>query len=304
MYKIIDNQNLKWVDVQNPTEEDITYLRENFAFHPLVLEELIPQVWRTKVEIFPTHLFVVVHFPLYNKESKETRPQELDIVITKDAIVTSHYHSIVPIKALFDKCNLYPDARKEYMSQNPGFLLYYILNEFWQSVLIKINHIGSKLDVLEEAIFANKESEMLKEISFAKVDIIDLLETISPQGEILESLTKQVVQFFNQDLEPYFSHLIGHWSQTKNDLLTYKETIRAYEETNNSLLSHKTNRAVQVLTTISAILLPLTLLASLFSMNVNDLPIVNTPHAFSIILILMLLLALGMLAYFKRKKWI
>ncbi len=304
MRKIIEEQNLRWVDIQNPSKEDLDYLKENFVFHPLVLQEIIPQVWRTKVEVFPNHLFLVLHYPLYSKQRKETRPQELDIIVTKDTIVTSHYHSLVPIKALFDKCNLYPEARETYMGKGAGFLLFHILSDLWQSVLLKTDRIGSKLDRLEEAMFEEKESEILKEIAFAKIDIIDSLEIISPQGETLESLRKQVVSFFGQDLEPYFSHLAGQWNQARNNLQTYKETIQAYEETNNSLLSHKTARTVQVLTTVSIIFLPLTLLVSLFSMNTTWRPFMGSQNDFWIVVTLIILLGLGMITYFKKKRWI
>lgn len=304
MRKIIDWNGIQWIDIHNPTNEDVAYLRGNFAFHPLVLEEIIPQVWRTKVEVFPEHFFLVVHYPLYSKERKETRPQELDIVVTKNAVITSHYHSLVPIKSLFDKCNLYEEAKNKYMNQGTGFLLYHILNEFWQSSLLKINRIDTKLDRIEEAIFHDGEMKMLKEISFTKVDIIDFLEIISPQGEILESLRKHAITFFGQDIEPYFSHLIGHWNQAKNDLQTYKETIRAYEETNNSLLSNKINRTVQVLTTVSVIFLPLTLFSSLFSMNTSWLPIIGSPYDFWIIISLIIILAISLITYFKKRRWI
>ncbi len=303
MHKIIQGPSVQWVDIHNPSKEDIQYLKENFAFHPLVLEELIPQVWRTKVEMFPTHLFLVIHYPLYNVERKETRPQELDIVITKNAVITSHYHSFVPLKSLFDKCNLYPESKNNYMSQGSGFLLFYILNELWENSLLKINHIDKKLERVEEEIFRGRETEMLREISFVKTDIIDFLKIVSPQGDILESLLKRVTEFLGQELEPYFSHLIAHWNQAKNNLQTYRDTIHALEETNNSLLAHKTNQTIRILTTVSLFFLPLTLLTSIFGMNTQWLPFAGSRYDFWIVFGLMFAVALGMALFFKKKKW-
>ena len=304
MRTIIQGPTVQWVDIHNPTKDDVQYLRENFAFHPLVLEELIPQVWRTKVEVFPTHLFVVLHFPFYNKERKETRPQELDVVVTKDAVITSHYHSFVPIKALFDKCNLYPEAKNTYMSQGAGFLLFYILNELLENSLLKINHIDEKLEHIEGEIFRGKEAEMLREISLVKTDIIDFLKIVSPQGDILESLRKRAMEFFGAELEPYFSHLLAHWNQAKNNLQTYKDTIRALEETNNSLLAHKTNQTIRILTTVSLFFLPLTLLTSIFGMNTQWLPFADSSYDFWIVFGIMCAIVLGMVLFFKNKKWI
>ncbi|MBI1984800.1 MAG: magnesium transporter CorA family protein [Candidatus Wildermuthbacteria bacterium] len=302
MYKIVQGPKTTWIDIQNPTSEDTTFLKERFAFHPLVMEELIPPIWRTKVEVFANYLFLVLHYPLYSKESRETRPQELDIIITQDTIVTSHYRSLLPLKYLFDRCNADPEARAEYMNEGAGQLLFHILNELWESNLLKLTRLNKKLDEVEDAIFKGQENQMLKEISFTKADIIDFLRIVVPQGDIFESLKTEGTKFFGQEMEPYFSHLIGHWSQVKNDLQSYKDTIRALEETNNSLLAYRTNEIVRVLTLFSVIVLPIILLSQIFGMNLN-IPFVETPNNFLYIIILMLIGTAGMIFYFKKKKW-
>lgn len=304
MRRTIEGPTVTWIDIQNPVKEDIEYLRDNFAFHPLILQELIPQIWRTKVEVLPTHLFVVLHFPFSAKDVKETRPQELDIVVTKNTIVTSHYHSIIPLKSLFDKCNLYTEAKNKYMTQGAGFLLFYVLNEFLESILSKISHIDRKIEAIERGIFSGKEAEMLKEISFIKADIIDFLKIITPQGKTFESLRERGALFFNQEIEPYFSHLLGHWNQAKNELENYRDTILAFEETNNALLTHKTNQTLRILTTVSVFFLPLTLFVSLFSINTKSLPFSDHESGFWIVFGIMATLALGMIFYFKKRKWI
>ncbi len=302
MHKIVQSDKTTWVDIQNPTREDIQFLKERFNFHTLVMEELIPPIWRTKVEVFPDYLFLVLHYPVYNKELRETRPQELDILITKDTVITSHYSSILPIKYLFDRCNLYPERKIAYMDGGAGQLLYHILNELWESSILKLTRINKKLDEIEEAIFKGQEAKMLKEISFTKADIINFLRIVVPQGEIFESLKTEGVAFFGSYIEPYLNHLIGHWSQVKNDLQSYKDTIRALEETNNSLLAHKTNEIVRILTLFSVIVLPLMILSQIFGMNVN-LPFLEDPRNFWYVISLMILGTFGMAAYFKKKKW-
>src|SRR3989344_7147842 len=101
MHKIIQGPKVTWIDIQNPTQEDIDFLKENNGFHPLVLDELIPPAWRTKVEAFSSHLFFVLYCPTYSKQHRHTRPRELDVIVGKNILVTSHYNSIVPLKALF-----------------------------------------------------------------------------------------------------------------------------------------------------------------------------------------------------------
>jgi magnesium transporter len=304
MRYIVKGPKVTWVDIQNPTREDIQYLQENFRLHPLVLDEIIPPSWRTKVDVYPNYLFAIVYYPVYNKIKKETRPRELDIIITRDVIITSHYNSIVPVKSLFDAINMYQDAKNEFLNQGTGHLLYYILNEFWESCLLKLSRINRKLDDVEKAIFEGKEKEMLYEISVVKADIIDFWRIIGPQGDVLESLRKEGTKFFGEEMEHYFSHLIGDWSQAKNDLATYRETIRALEETNNSLLTNKTNEIVKLLTFFSVIVFPLTLLAAIFGMNTEYLPFVGRSGDFWIITGIMATGVIAMIGFFRHKKWL
>ncbi|MDP4007555.1 MAG: CorA family divalent cation transporter, partial [bacterium] len=100
----------------------------------------------------------------------------------------------------------------------------------------------------------------------------------------------------------YFSHLIGHWSQVKNDLQSYKDTVRALEETNNSLLAHKTNEIVRVLTIFSVIVLPAMLIANIFGQNL-DHPFVNNPYSFWIVAGVMIIGTAAVIGFFKKRGW-
>src|SRR3989344_5020472 len=209
MRKIIKGPKITWVDIQDPTQDDINYLRKNFKFHPLVLGELIPPGHRPKVEHYDNYLFMMFYYPVYSKEKKETRSRELDIIVTKDTVVTSHYRSILPLKALFDSCNLYEESRQSYMGENAGLLLFYILSGFWKTCLTKLVQIDKRLDIIEREIFRGKEKAMVTEISYVKMDILNFWRIIEPQGEILNSLASEGTLFFGKEINPYFSDIQG-----------------------------------------------------------------------------------------------
>jgi len=304
MRNIIRGPKITWVDIQDPTEEDIKYLKRKFNLHPLVLGEIIPPGHRPKVERYKRYLFMILYYPVYSKEKRETRPRELDIIVTKNVLITSHYKSIVPLKALFDKCNLYPEAKRKYMRWSAGYLLFHLLSGLWKNCLTKLDRIDNKIEEIERKIFKGKEKEMVNEISLVKTDIINFWRIVEPQGEILESLSKEGTVFFGEKLSPYFSDVIGSYSQAFNSLRTYKETILALEDTNQSLLYTKTNEIIRILTVFSVILLPLTLLASIWGMNIPWLPFAESPAGFWIILVIMVGLMGFLIAYFRKKRWL
>jgi len=304
MRTIVKGPKVTWVDIQNPTEEDVEYLRETYSFHPLVLQGIIPPGWRTKVDKFSNYLFFFYYYPTYSKSHRHTSSTELDVIVGKDILVTSHYNSIVPLKSLLDKCNLYEEKRRDYMDKTAGHLLFYILDDMRESTFLKLDHINKKLRQIEERLFQGSERKLLQEISLVKTDIINVWGIVEPQGQILESLRKEGATFFGEELEPYFSRLHGDWNQATNTLRVYRETIEGYEGTNNSLLTDKTNEIVKLLTIFAVIVFPLTLLAGIFGMNTDYLPIVGVPGDFWIITGGMIVGMIVMIGYIKWRKWI
>jgi len=293
------------VDIQDPTKEDVEYLRENFQLHPVVLEQIIPPSWSTKVEQFSSHLFLAFFLPVYSKERKETRPRELDIIVTSNALITNHYSSILPLKAVFDECNLYEDLKEQHMGKGVGLLLYRVLHELLEDAGHKVGKIDRKLTLIEESIFKGREREMLIEISLAKADIINFWRIVRPQKGVFTSLRDGASDFFDgEHYTPYFSHLRNHWARIMSTLIIAKETINSLEATNNALLTDKTNEIVKLLTIFSVIVFPLSLLAAIFGMNTKVLPLVGLPGDFWIITAIMAVGTIFMISFFKKKRWI
>lgn len=304
MRKIIKAEKITWIDIINPTEKDIKFLKQKFNIHSLVLEELLIPSYRPKVERYPNYLYMIFYYPIYSKEKRETKPRELDIIITKDTIITCHFRSILPIKVLFDRCNIYSDSRKRYMNQGAGHLLFHILNGLWKNCLLKLTRVDKRIDAIEEKIFKGQEREMVLEISLVKTDIINFWRIIEPQKQTVESLSEEGILFFGKDLSHYFSDIIGTYSQIWNALQTYKEAILALEDTNQSLLSAKINEIMKILTIFSVIFLPLTLIASIWGMNLDNLPFANSHFGFWMLLAVMIAILSSMLFYFSKKKWL
>ncbi|MEA3295863.1 MAG: magnesium transporter CorA family protein [Patescibacteria group bacterium] len=304
MRKIIKAEKVTWIDIVNPVEKDINFLKQKFNIHSLVLEELLIPSYRPKVERYPNYLYMIFYYPIYSKEKRETKPREVDIIITKDTIITCHFRSILPIKVLFDRCNIYSDSRKRYMNQGAGHLLFYILNGLWKNCLLKLARVDKRIDEIEEKIFRGEEKEMVLEISLVKTDIINFWRIIEPQKQTLESLSEEGVLFFGKNLSHYFSDILGTFSQIWNSLQTYKEAILALENTNQSLLSAKINEIMKILTIFSVIFLPLTLIASIWGMNVDNMPFTNSSFGFWVLLVIMAVVFSFMLFYFYKKKWL
>ena len=303
MRETIEYKNLTWVDIINPAEKDIKYLKNKFKLHPLTLKTIIPAFHHPDLDIFKNYIFLILHHP-HTQENGEIQIQELDIIAGKNYLITSHYQKISPLSYIFNGCLKSELKKKENMERGTGFLLFIILNTFLKEKLAKIDRIEDEIDLVEKEIFLGKEKRMVREISYLKRKIIDFWRVIEPQRVIFESLKNIGSKFFGQEFGHYFSNLFRIHRRIENVLRTSKETIESLEETNHILVTLKMNEIIRILTLFSVILLPLTLLASIWGMNTNFLPFTKTPFDFWFIIGLMVITFSGMMIYFRIKKWL
>lgn len=300
--KIIKSSNLTWIDIYKPQEEDIVYLKENFNFHPLILKELLTPTLRPKVESYDHYLYMVLHFPVYDQKLKFTKAREIDFLITKDVVITARYEEIKQFNSFAEKIE--KENNHAYFSKTPAHLIYYIIKELYELSSEQLNDIEIKIDKSEDKIFKGKEREMLRGLSILKREVLDFRRIVKPQGITLESLSGKGVEFFSEELEPYFSDITGEYEKVCSRIEDYKETIEALDKTNNSLLAAKMNEIMKVLTIFATITFPLTLVANIFGMNTKTLPLVGKVYDFWIVMAIMAVATALMFMYFKRKNWI
>jgi magnesium transporter len=196
----IKAKNLTWIDIRDPRTKDLKWLKENFDLHPLILKELLPPLDYPKVEAFDKYLFVVLFYPFFDKKTLTSRPLELDIIVSKNWIITSHYKNIVPLKAIFDKCNLYDEIREEYLDEGPSEPLYRIINEILLACFPKLSHIKHNIDAIEKAVFERKHQKTVGQISLVKRDIIGFQRILEPHKLLLEDMATKAPKIFNKKI--------------------------------------------------------------------------------------------------------
>lgn len=304
MRKITANSTT-WIDIQNPNQKDLDELKEEFNLHPFIAQQFLPSLRRPKIEEYPDQLFVVLHFPIYNPKTRQTKVAELDLIIIGETLITSHNDNIPSLKTFFSDCQLQDYHQARYF-QSKGYLLFSLLDWLIDSCLPMLDHISEKIEGIEQNVFQGKEKEMLTEISIVKKDIIDFRRAIKPQRSVLELLTKKSHRFFGAQLKPLAQEVVGSSIRVWNVLENHRELISSIERTNNSLLSYKLNDIMKFLTVVSFITFPLSVVVGFFGMNVfGGYPRIGEGHnTWLIILVVMLISAGIMVVYFKKKKWL
>ena len=192
---------------------------------------------------------------------------------------------------------------KQYLS-SVGELLYYLLSGLFLSSFQELEKMDKIISAMENVIFKERNRDYVEDISLLRREILDFRRAINPQQSVLESLEEEGKVFLGKNMQPYVGRIIGDYLRIWHILENHKETIEALHETNESLLSLRMAEITKNLTIMAFITFPLTLIASLFGMNTEVLPIAGAPHDFWIILAVMAVGIVGMFVFFRWKKWI
>jgi len=301
--KEVKLEKIKWLDIFEPNADDMLKVQRRFGLHPLIIDEFSTPTLRPKASEYENCLYLAIHIPLFDKETRTTYPGELDIVIADSTLITAHDKDIYQLTEFFNDLKSSKKKRDLFARHSPGKLLHYIVEMLLESCFPKLDHITQKLDHVEEEIFAGHETEMVFEISVVKRDILNFRRTMKPQRTVIESLAQKDYALIENELRPYYQDLIGTNIRIWNALESVKETIESLEDTNNSLLSNKLDTTMKVLTIFSAVLLPLTVYSNILAMSAQ-IPFGNNPFGFWIHISIMIVLGLITITLFKIKKWI
>ena len=251
-----------------------------------MLSELIPDGHRPSVEYHGEYIFIVLYYPAISKKTGLVEKRELDIIVSKDYLITNHYKPTISLKALFDQVNLYEEAKKEYMQNSTGHLLHAILSGILSTTLTQTEQLEERINDIEEEIFNGRERQMVAAISVAKRTLIDVRRILAPQGDIFKKLQTAGKDLWGSEVMPYLDDIHGSYNNIWNIIEEQRETLQALAETNESLLSSKTNETMKLLTVIGTITFPLMLIASIWGMN-TSLPFAESASGFFIIMGLM-----------------
>jgi magnesium transporter len=245
----------------------------------------------------------VLHFPVFDKAVGRLNGAELDIFIGPDYIITLPNSPLPPVEYLFERCRSSEEVREAMLSKGSGYLLYKIVDDAFDYCFPMLRKIGNKLERLEEDIFEGRAEEVVRDLSNSKQEIINFRKVIRPQRAVLRDLERTKQRYLAEDLEVYFDDIVDASERIWDMLENYKEVVEALEDTNESVLSHRVNEVLRVLTAFSVVILPLTLFASIFGMNVV-FPFEPTVEAFWAILGGMVVALVGMVAYFRSRGWL
>ncbi len=300
---ILEENGIRWIHIPKPRHDAQEWLQQHFEFHPLDYEDIYSRNQRPKVDRYDDYLFVVLQFPRFDRARERLNVVEIDIFVGPDYVITMPNGDLEPIDSLFARCLESQEVRAGYFEKGAAFLLYKLVDHAVDASFPMLRKMGQKLERIEDDIFEGRSELIVRDISNVKQEIINFRRIVRPQRVAFRDLERAMDVTTPEELDVYFDDVIDASERIWDTLENYKEVIEGLESTNESVLSHNVNDTLRVLTSITVIVLPLTLLASVFGMNVA-FPGEGEAIAFVFIMVAMLIVFLGMAAFFRLRGWL
>lgn len=293
---------VRWIDISSASPQDIVSAVQGIVNQQFVLRELVRPTFSAKVDMHEDMLYVVLHFPLIDRERHVIALREIDIIIKKNVLITVHYDPIPPLQELFFALKEHKENSGP-LGEHAGFALFELLHKLYTNVVGDLEHIERQIVDIEDMIFQHKEKEVVRFISLLRRDVLDFRRALELHGHVLSSMESAGTKFFGKSFAPYLAGMLNMYTRVRGLLDNNLATASALQETNDSVLAARNNEIMKNLTLVAFITFPLMLFSSIFSMNTATLPIVGAPNDFWIIVAIMVVGTIGMFAFFKKKRW-
>jgi magnesium transporter len=293
---------LIWIDVSQPTEDDFKQIQQEFAFHPLAMEDVARQHQRPKVELYDDFVLIIFY------GVREIAPDEsrfllaqVGILVGSNYVVTVHNERIPALDETSDRwCRNF----EQLGSHSVALLVYSILDAIVDSYFPILDDISNRLEDLEEQIFENVDSDTQKEIFRIKKQLVALRKNIAPERDVMNVLLRRDMPIFDESVIAYFQDVYDHILRVTDAIDTFRDLLSSALDFHLAVASNRLNQVMKTLTASSIILMGMTLIASVYGMNFVHMPELNWHFGYAWAIGLMSLTGVSLLALFRRIDWI
>lgn len=301
----LSSSRATWVNIIEPTPGDVAFLRQAYPYiHPLNLEDILSPLERPKIDDDDHYIFVVLHFPLWDPVKRLSRPSEVDLILGRGYVVTIHDGVLKPLTQLYRLCEENPDMLNRLLGRGSSHAFYEIIDRLVDNFFPILRKVDANIRAIEESIFTAQARSLIREIAITRRDVIALRRIIRQQVVIIENLERRERPILHEDLDEYFGDILDHLYKARDIIDENAEIIAGLSETADTLINNRVNEVIRILTVISVIMLPMTLISSIYGMNLIHLPLQNHPGSFWIVNGIMLLVAIAMLLFFRYRGWL
>lgn len=295
-----DKGLILWVDLENPTDEEIKLILEGvFQFHPLAIEDCVTPSSLPKTEDYEDYLFVVTHAIDFSREAKFTTT-ELDLFLGKDYLVTFHRTPLRSVNTMRDRLV----KNTGVIARGPDRLAHALLDLIVDNYAPAVDELRTELEEIEERMLAKTpEKEFVNELLHVRGDFSRLRTIVRPQRDMIDRLARGESKMIRPVMLPYFRDVRDNLARLEDTAINYHERLMLAFDIFLNKAAFEANEGIKFLTALTAVTLPAVLIGGWYGMNFQHMPELQWRHGYAYAWALMLATTLVMIFYLKKKKW-
>jgi magnesium transporter len=307
----INDNNIRWINIDRLDSKKVNALSEVHQFHQLAIDDCLSKNQLPKIDDYEDYLFIILHFPRYLKQRRFSIPTQVAVFLGRDFLVTVHSGDLKPINRIFEACRDSETARSNYMGKTSYYLVYRLILALVENLIQMAAKVMSDIEALEEKVF-DETVDAVREVTGLRHNIANLRRTIFPLKRVLHEWERKIEHFSRDEtMDVYFGDLSDSIDKVWEIIESCKEMSEIYKDTDHIISSDRTNKILAILTIVFTFSIPATLIGTFYGMNVKipggleDAPTFLGPYTtFIIIIAAAVLSVLGMLAVFRKFRWL
>jgi magnesium transporter len=291
-----------WLDLDQPDEWTLALLGEAFEFHPLAIEDCLHGEQRVRIDPYGDYFFMVMYVPLPSGIDGHVESRELAMFCSARYVVTIHHQPIDSVAGLLTRCERDPAA---FLSRGTDHVLHVIVDSAVDQYGPILDRLEDETTELEDAALTEPSPEVLERLTMVRNELLGIRRLLMPVRDVVAQLARGEFGFVGTQMQLYFRDVLDHLVRTVETIEIYRDQISGARDIYLSSISQKLNEVMKVLTIFATIMLPLSLIAGIYGMNVTNLwPPTDRPYSFWIVMGMMVAITVGLLYFFRRRKWI
>ena len=295
------NNNVKWINIDGINKKTVDELSKIFGFHSLIVEDILSVGQRPKVDEINSHLFCLLNMLYFNFEDNSIESEQISILLG------SHYIITFQEDEDRDVFNLLRERLKvtstKIRQSKADYLCYALIDMIVDHYFIVMDKLGDKIEVLEEEIIKKPNTRSLAKINQLRKELIVLKRNIAPVRELVNGLIKSESNLIDDTTVKYFKDVYDHVIQANDLVDNYRDMMITMQDLYINQVNLKMNEVMKVMTIVTCLLAPATVIGGIFGMNFERIPYLHNEYGFYIAVGLMLSIPIWMIFVFKRRGW-
>jgi len=296
------NKNNLWINIEGISDTDlISEVGKIFNLHPLMLEDIVNTAQRPKFEDFGDYIYVVLKMIYFDTQKKEIQAEQVSLVLGENYCITFQEQEGDIFNPIRDRLK---NNKGRIRKLGVDYLTYSFMDAVVDNYFIILERLGDHIEGMESELISEPDTKTLSSIYSLKRDAVFLRRSVWPLREVVSALERNDSKLIKKTTFVYLRDVYDHTIQVIDTIETFRDMLSGMLDIYLSSVSNRMNEVMKVLTIIATIFIPLTFVAGVYGMNFKNMPELNSPWGYPVVLGIMAVIFTGMVFYFKKKKWI